>query len=339
MADYKAIKGLTIQTVSGDPPSPLLGQMWYNSTTGKLRSGVSQAAAWATGGLLTNRRYSMMGAGDKTAGLGFGGYFVPSVRAFTEKYDGSSWTEVGDMNTARMRGAGFGTDTAAVGVGGQAPAITNVAEEWNGASWTTVTSIPSPTSVSLNLGGSGTQTSGLVMGGGAAPANTNVTSEYDGSSWTAGGNLNLTRGGLCGTGTQTASLAMGGNYTPPPGVAMTADAEDYNGTAWTEIGDMSVARGIAGGGGGPAGAITFGGESPPAPSGVKTSDVYDGSSWAAGADLPGVVNRISGAAFAVGNTLGYGGYRYLGSPSPSDVMQESWEYSDVTTVGSNITTS
>ena len=35
MADYKAIKGFNIQTFSSDPPNLQLGEMWYNSTTGK----------------------------------------------------------------------------------------------------------------------------------------------------------------------------------------------------------------------------------------------------------------------------------------------------------------
>ena len=339
MADYKAIKGYTIQTVSGDPATMVLGQMWYNSTLGKLRVGKTQAAAWATGPNIVNRRYFMMGAGDKTAGLGFGGYFVPTVRGYTENFDGTVWSEETDMNTARQRGAGFGTNTAAVACCGQTPPYTNATEDWNGASWTTGNTSPTPTSVSANVGASGTQTAGLLEGGGHAPANTNITGEYDGTNWTSGGLLNLTRGGCCGTGTQTASLAMGGNYTPPPGVAMTADVEEYNGVAWTEVADMTVTRGIAGGGGGTTGAIAFGGEAAPSPSGVKTSNVYDGSSWAEGADLPGVVNRIGGASFTVGNTLGYGGYRYLGSPSPADVMQESWEYSDASTVGGSVTTS
>jgi len=32
MADYKDIKGGTIQNFAGDPPAPINGQVWYDST-------------------------------------------------------------------------------------------------------------------------------------------------------------------------------------------------------------------------------------------------------------------------------------------------------------------
>ena len=38
MADYKAIKGWTIQTVSSDPSNLIAGQVWYNSTLGKIKA-------------------------------------------------------------------------------------------------------------------------------------------------------------------------------------------------------------------------------------------------------------------------------------------------------------
>ena len=37
MATYKAIKGLGIQTFSGDHPNAAAGDVWYNATLGKLR--------------------------------------------------------------------------------------------------------------------------------------------------------------------------------------------------------------------------------------------------------------------------------------------------------------
>ena len=32
MADYIDIKGGTVQNVAGDPPAPIAGQVWYDST-------------------------------------------------------------------------------------------------------------------------------------------------------------------------------------------------------------------------------------------------------------------------------------------------------------------
>ncbi len=37
----------------------------------------------------------------------------------TETYDGSTWTEVGDLNTARRSSNGAGTQTAALAFGGR----------------------------------------------------------------------------------------------------------------------------------------------------------------------------------------------------------------------------
>ena len=37
MSEYKGIKGLTIQEVASDPPAPLEGQVWYNTTTSVLK--------------------------------------------------------------------------------------------------------------------------------------------------------------------------------------------------------------------------------------------------------------------------------------------------------------
>jgi len=332
MADYKAIKGFTIQTTSSEPSNPVLGQMWYNSSLGKVRVGKTQAASWSTGGDLNQTRYALGGAGNKTAALGFGGYDPPVYQAVTESYDGTAWTEVGDLATARNKGAGFGTQTAAIYAGGSVP-ITAVVEEWNGAGWSEATALP-VTGITLNFGGSGTTTAGLVEGGGHAPANTDASFEWNGASWTEGGDMNLTRGGNTSTGTQTATLTMGGSYVPPPGVAPTADVEDYNGVAWTEVADMTVSRGFGGTAGTPSQAIIFGGETGPDPSGVANSDVYDGSTWAVGAPLPAAANNIgSGGISTRGAGIGFGGNK------TSVELKATYVYEDESVVGGSVTTS
>jgi hypothetical protein len=48
-----------------------------------------------------------------------------------------TWTEVNDLNTARARLAGAGTQTAALAFGGS-PAKRILTESWNGTSWTEV---------------------------------------------------------------------------------------------------------------------------------------------------------------------------------------------------------
>jgi hypothetical protein len=50
MADYKNIKGFNIQYLDSDPPNPIEGQMWFNSTTQTLKGAeVGGIAAWNLG--------------------------------------------------------------------------------------------------------------------------------------------------------------------------------------------------------------------------------------------------------------------------------------------------
>ena len=131
MADYKAIKGESIQTVCSDLSNTILGQVWYNETTRTLNYHAAAAAAWASGGNMNTARQIVAGAGIQTAALVFGGN-VPNT-ALNESYDGSSWTEVGDLNTARRAIGGIGISTAALATCGYAGAITNINESWNGS--------------------------------------------------------------------------------------------------------------------------------------------------------------------------------------------------------------
>jgi hypothetical protein len=52
MADYKNIKGFNIQYLDSDPPNPIEGQMWFNSTTQTLKgveAGGAPVGTWASG--------------------------------------------------------------------------------------------------------------------------------------------------------------------------------------------------------------------------------------------------------------------------------------------------
>ena len=53
MADYRAIKGLHLQSVSSDNAVIQAGDIWYNSTLGKIRGAKVGAGTWATGGDMT----------------------------------------------------------------------------------------------------------------------------------------------------------------------------------------------------------------------------------------------------------------------------------------------
>ena len=68
-----------------------------------------------------------------TAGLASGGYSTTAI-GDTESWNGTNWTELNNLNTARYSSAGSGTQTAAVVFGG-APGFIAKTEDWNGSNW------------------------------------------------------------------------------------------------------------------------------------------------------------------------------------------------------------
>ena len=129
MADYKAIKGHNIETVAGDPAVLQVGDIWYSSTTKKIRGAALAAGAWATGGNLNAGANDMAGIGIQTAALCVAGTRPAGQhQTVCESYDGSSWTEVGDINTGRIGNSGLGTQTAGFSIGGNdaAPAFLTI---------------------------------------------------------------------------------------------------------------------------------------------------------------------------------------------------------------------
>ena len=119
----------------------------------------------------------------QTAALTFGGYTTTQVGT-TESWNGSAWTAVNSMVTARNLMSSFGTQTAAIGAAGRtSTSLANATTEtWNGTSWS---NLPNMGTARYNLAGSGTQTAGLAFAGNPGPAVTNVTEEWTGETSTA----------------------------------------------------------------------------------------------------------------------------------------------------------
>ena len=312
MADYADIYGKRIKELSEDPTldSSYEGQVWYNSTTGLLRSLV-KIKAWSSSGNMGTARYTIGSCGSQTAALGFGGY-SGAYKDDTEEYNGFSWSTGGNMNLARFNPGGAGSQTAALAfggfVGGPPPSPTNATEEYNGSSWTTQNAMPTAV---RNPAGSGTQTAGLSSGGSqTAPlgGKTGITQEYDGTNWTTSpGSMNVARENATGFGIQTATIVAGGNE---PGVN---NAEQYNGSTWTAISDLnspvyslaSAANGTTSHG------ITFGGASP-AGTGLTQTEEWDGTSWTiSSASLGSGKWKLGGAGTASA------GLKFAGGPPPS----------------------
>jgi hypothetical protein len=69
---------------------------------------------------------------SNTSALCFGGFDTADL-ALTESWNGTSWTEVADLNTARSTLAGAGIQTSALAFGGNLPGVTAATESWNGS--------------------------------------------------------------------------------------------------------------------------------------------------------------------------------------------------------------
>jgi hypothetical protein len=287
MADYKNIKGFNIQYLDSDPPNPIEGQMWFNSTTQTLKGAEAATivdATWASGGDLNTARSELAGTGTQTAALAIAGSNPPVsvLYAIVESYNGSSWTEVGDVNTARRILGGAGTTTAAlVFAGFDSVAVTAATELYNGTSWTEVNDL---SNAAYNRAGSGTQTAALAFGGTPPPGLSflTATEEFDGTSWTAGGSLPQGLQDMGGMGPQTATLSVGGETYP--GTVIT-EAYQYNGTSWSGAGTASTPRRAGRGSGTSTSGLAYGGRNPGAGNGTSTTEFWNGSAWTEVADL------------------------------------------------------
>jgi len=175
MATYKEIKGTQIESLASDPANPVEGQVWYNSTTAVLKGQILTAtAAWSTGAELNTGVQGMAGAGTQTSALSIGGDNGPAVVDLTESYNGTTWTEIGDLNTARNQLGGAGADnTAAIVFGGTSN--TTATETFNGTNWSTVNTLNTGRS---NTRGAGIKTAALAIGG-TVPSNSAAVEKWN----------------------------------------------------------------------------------------------------------------------------------------------------------------
>ena len=68
----------------------------------ECRNRILYGTAWTEKSDLNQGRRDFEGAGTQTAALAIGGDNFPGAFAGVESYDGSSWTETTDFNTARQ---------------------------------------------------------------------------------------------------------------------------------------------------------------------------------------------------------------------------------------------
>ena len=125
---------------------------------------------------LNDGRTLIGGGGLSTSAIVAGGHPGSGSTANTETWDGTSWTEVNNLNTARQ-GANVAahSNTAALAYGGYLgpPGNTGVTESWNGTSWTEVADLAS---ARYNGTSAGSSTSAWLAGG--SPGTPNATEEW-----------------------------------------------------------------------------------------------------------------------------------------------------------------
>ena len=297
MATYKGIKGVKVVTKTSDPTaSEAVGTVWYNTPGDALKYSIQSDGTWATGGALNTPRYNAVGAGvDIPTSIIFAGA-IPA-KGDTEKYDGTSWTEVANLQTARYQAAGCGIQTAALCFAGNGTATTT--EEWNNTSWASQNG--------LNTGrisphGAGIQTAALCIGG-YNSGNIDKVEDYDGTCWTEVAAL-LTAsyaGATASQGTPSASLNFTGRTPASPAGGKLC--ESFDGTSWTEVADTNTGRNSAGGSGVQTLALCFGGDAP----GVSPANTVNTEKW-------------NGTSWTETNNLAIGGYDVSGSGTQGSAM-------------------
>ena len=308
MATYKEIIGTNIEVVSSDPSDPVTGQVWYNTTTDKIKAKQQFIGnAWSSGGNLNNPKGHGAAAGTQTATITFGGIDGDdgsTELAETELYNGSTWTELNDLNTARRFLAGAGTSTSGLAFGGN-PSPRAITESWNGTSWTETGDLNTGRRILMGTGSS--NTNALAFGGNPAQ---DVNESWNGSSWTELNDLNTGRDQvLGGAGSNTDALIAGGQ---PPTRALT---ESWNGTSWFELNDLNTAVTNNAFVGESTSALSYGGG--PGSGSVQNTESWNGSVFTESNDMS--VSREGAPGGGANNTaaLAFGGF-----PLPISATEE-----------------
>ena len=303
----------------------ITGSLGVTGSVGFAAYLTSGPAAWSVGGSLITGRCGLAGAGTNIAALAFGGA-NPTVLSCTETYNGTSWSGVTGMISARYYVAGVGaTNTSALAFGGANPTILTCTETYNGSSWSSGGAM---ITARATLAGAGTNTAALAFGG-YTPGVVTCTETYNGSAWSSVNALITARQYIAGAGaTNTSALAFGGFS----GVALSC-TETYNGTSWSAGGALINARaGLAGAGTNTA-TLAFGGIAPPAT--LSCTEAYNGSSWTAGGAMITVRYFLAGdgtntAALAFGGNAPSGFVACTETYNSSTALTKTFDYSNTT---------
>jgi hypothetical protein len=296
MATYKNINGTNIPIRASDPSNPILGEIWYNTTSNTLKGQGYGTASWATAPVMNEARAATASFGTQTSGVAATGLDVPitgSYRSTTEKYDGTSWTNSTSVPTPRGYANGGGTETAGIVYGGDSSPGAGISstEEYSGTAYTAGGVLPNAYYLAA---GTGPQIATITIGGSGYPTAgpKRTVSTYDGTSWAASPATypaELTRGRAVGD--SSSAFVFGGS--PNLATSNTWDGSSFAGGPTMNVGRMNMV-----GFGTVTDAVTSGGTDTPS-GGLTTSETYNGTAWATGAVMP-VGKNVSGTGGGAG---------------------------------------
>ena len=176
MADYKDIIGTAVRNNAGNLSDDQKDQIFYDSTNLDFKyriSNVTSVGAWRTAGNLNTARRAVGAAGVGSQALAISGDDDPPIVANVEQWNGGTWTEVNDVNSAR-KPKGVGTYTAAVAIGGSPTPTHALVENWNGTCWTETTDLNSGR---RGAGAAGANYTSALFFGAPAPGPTSTLNE------------------------------------------------------------------------------------------------------------------------------------------------------------------
>jgi hypothetical protein len=285
----------------------------------------------ATVSLNTNR--SNFGVtGVQNSAVAFGGRIGTSTNTnITEKFNGSAWSNSGNVAVAKRGMGAAGVQNAALCAAGYTTVGINVIERYNGVHWSLSTAVY--VSATSDVGCDGIYNSALIYGGGVS---SNVTSSqwFNGLTVTTIGTA-LSRRMHASVGCVNNNLGIGGFTT-----VATNQTQQFNGTAWTTLAaTLNVARYLMGASGLANTAHIFGGQTGTSTY-TNTTEVFNGTVWS-------LFNIINATRFAIGgcgsqnSALCAGGQTdsstFLGTVEKSTPVRipSKWNYG-ITVTGKNI---
>jgi len=159
----------------------------------------------------TARWYLEGGLGiTQSAAMAVGGY-AGSYNSSVEKWDGSSWTEVSELNTTGGYIACAGTTTSGIAIAGEPTPRKSLVESWDGSSWTEISELNTARSQG---GGAGLVNTNVLMYGGESSQYEAKTEAWNGSSWTEVADLSDSTSAHGSGGSGSGALSVAGQDNP-----------------------------------------------------------------------------------------------------------------------------